>query len=213
MRIVLADDHALMRHCLKICLSSHPDLTVIGEAADGEQALRMVADLQPDVLVADVSMPRMNGIELTKRVTESHSDACSVLALSMHSEREFVREMFRAGASGYVVKSAAYDELVLALHTIADGGTYVSPAVAAVLVDSFINPDTVASEIAGLTERERTILGMVAGGLNTKEIAFRLGLSDKTVHAFRKRLMNKLDVQSVAELTKIAIRCGLTVLQ
>jgi DNA-binding NarL/FixJ family response regulator len=212
MRIILADDHAMMRQCLKVCLATQPGLEIVGEAADGVEALELTRQLRPDVLVADVSMPRMNGIELTRQVSDLQA-ATRVLALSMHVEREFVREMFRAGASGYVVKAAAYDELVAALETLKGGRTYVSPAVAAVLVDSIVNPEPSPDGLSNLSSREREILGMVASGLNTKEIAYELGISDKTVHAYRKRGMKKLDVGSIADLTKLAIRSGLTVLE
>ncbi|MCK6544573.1 response regulator transcription factor [Myxococcota bacterium] len=213
MKILLADDHILVRQCLRICLSTNPSLEVVGEAADGPTAVAMALELVPDVLVVDVSMPGFGGIEVARRVTSALGTKCKVLALSMHGDREFVAEMFRAGAAGYVVKSAAYDELVRALEAITQGNTYVSPAVAGALVDGFVRgPRAAEGSEARLTPREREVLQLVADGLHTKEVADRLGISDKTVHALRARLMRKLDVQSVADLTKYAIRCGLAAL-
>ncbi len=209
MRIVLADDHQLVRQCLRMCLTSYPTIEVAGEASDGPSAVAAALELKPDVLVVDISMPLLSGTEVTRQVVKALGTSCRVLALSMHSNREFVTEMFRAGASGYVVKAAAYDELVLALQTVMEGKTYVSPAVAGALVDAFMRPGGAEPE---LTPRERDVLRLVSGGLNTKEVADHLGISDKTVHALRGRLMKKLNLQSVADLTKYAIRTGFAAL-
>ncbi len=213
MRIVLADDHQLVRQCLRMCLSSFPSIEVVGEAADGPSAIEITLELAPDVLVVDISMPKLSGTEVTRRVVAELGGRCRVLALSMHGGREFVEEMFRAGASGYVVKSAAYDELVFALKTVMEGKTYVSPAVAGTLVDALVRPGAGARPEPELTRREREVLQHVANGLNTKEVADLLGISDKTVHALRARLSRKLGLQSVAELTKYAIRRGLAALE
>lgn len=210
MKIVLADDHHLVRQALRMCLGSFPTFEVAGEASDGPSAVAMALELAPDVLVVDISMPGLSGIEVTRRVVEGLSGRCRVLALSMHGNREFVTEMFRAGASGYVVKAAAWDELVLALQTVADGKTYVSPAVAGALLDAFVRPGEAGDP--ELTPRERDVLRLVSAGLNTKEVADELGISDKTVHALRSRLLKKLNIQSVAELTKYAIRRGFAAL-
>ncbi len=209
MKIVLADDHQLVRQCLRTCLSSYPNIEVVGEASDGATAVSTTLELKPDVLVVDIQLPVLNGTEVTRQVVAVLGSRCRVLALSMHGTREFVAEMFRAGASGYVVKSAAYDELVAAIEAVTAGKRYVSPAVAGVLVDAVITPSSRANpDEPHLTPREREVLTLVAGGLNTKEIAARLVLSDKTVHALRGRLLRKLGMQGVADLTRYAIRRG-----
>ncbi len=212
MRIVLADDHHLVRQCLRICLSSIPHIEVVGEAADGARAVEQTLALEPDALVVDISMPRLSGIDVTRRVTEVLGSRCRVVALSMHGDREFVGEAFRAGASGYVVKYAAYDELVQALDTVSLGQTYVSPSVAGALVDGFVRDSAQVDRSQNLTARERDVLRLIADGLHTKAIADRLEISDKTVHAIRSRLMRKLGVSSVADLTKYALRHGFAVL-
>lgn len=206
MRIVLADDHQLVRQALVACLSSYPSIEVVGQASDGNAAVAAALELKPDVLVVDINLPQLSGIEVTRQVQAALGQGCRVLALSMHGNREYIAEMFRAGATGYVVKSAAYDELVQALQTVAEGRTFVSPSIAGLLVDG-LRPGTDGG-LPNLTARERDVLRLVAAGNNAKEIGDQLGISDKTVHALRARLLKKVGVQSVAELTKYAIRHG-----
>lgn len=212
MRVLIADDHGLLRDCLRVCLES-TGVEVVGEAEDGHEAVAKALDLRPDILVCDISMPGLTGIEVARRVTSELGGACKVLAVTMHHEREFVTEMFRAGARGYVVKSAVYSELMLAIRTVAAGRLYVSTGVASALIgDLQREGGSETTDDVQLSRREREVLERIARGMNTKEIAYDLGISDKTVHAFRVRVMRKLNVQSVADLTRYAIRRGLVAL-
>jgi DNA-binding NarL/FixJ family response regulator len=208
MRVLLADDHALVRHCLRMCLEGVPNIEVVAEAADGVEALDRVRALAPDAVLMDISMPGLSGIEVTRKLVAERTST-RVVALSMHNERELVMASFQSGAVGYVVKSAAYDELVRALDVVASGGLYVSPSVAGFVMDQWIRP----APSSPLSRREREVLRAIAEGGHTKAIADDLGVSDKTVHAIRAKLMRKLHVNSVAELTKCAIRLGLSALE
>ena len=206
--VVLVDDHHLVRQCLRMCLGTSPDVTVSGEASNGEAAIDLAARLTPDVLVLDVSLPGLTGPEVAVAVRKQ-SPLTRILALSMHSEREFVMSMFRAGAQGYVLKASAYDELVEAISVVGAGGSYVSPALGGhILLD--VAQGRGADGLAPLTPRERDVLRLLARGLSTKEAAWELGLSDKTVHAVRSRLQRKTGLRSTAELTRYAMRTGLT---
>lgn len=207
MRVVLADDHQLVRQCLKLCLSTAETLVVVGEASTGEEALSMARELKPDVVVADITMPGMSGIEVARRVV-TEGLPCKVVILSMHSAREFVTEALAAGASAYVVKTAAYNELVLALEAVKSGGMYMSPSVAS-LVGGMHKGGDRESRSRPLSPRERLVLRAIGQGTHTKGIAHELGVSDKAVHAMRARIMRKLEVDSVADLTRTAIRLGL----
>ena len=209
MRIVLADDHHLVRQCLRICLSTIRHIEVVGEAANGRDAIEQVQKLMPDALVVDISMPELSGIEVAQRISSEFGERCRVVVLSMHGDREFVTEAFRAGVCGYVVKSAAYEELVRALDVVMGGNTYVSPSVANTLVDTLRRAPSPPPPAPSLSSRELEVLRAIAEGQHTKAIAAELGLSDKTVHAMRARIMKKLNLQSVAELTRYALRQGL----
>lgn len=211
-RIVIADDHQLMREGLKGLLDSEPDLEVIGEAESGRAALALAADLSPDVVIMDVAMPDLNGVEATRKLTGAFPRV-RVVALSMHSDKRFVAGMLKAGASGYLLKDCAFAELVQAVRTVAAGKVYLSPAIAGPVAEEFavrFVPDRPASP---LTAREREVLQLIAEGQATKQVAARLGLSVKTVETQRRQIMGKLGLHSVAELTKYAIREGLTSLE
>lgn len=213
-RILLVDDHALLREGLRSLLEKQADMEVVGEAEDGRVAVELVRRKLPDVVVMDITMPNLNGIDATRQMGREFRDV-KVIALSMHCNRAFVADMLKAGASGYVLKDSLFDELADAIRTINAGGKYLSPKVARVVVDAFIKglEGTVESPLDVLTGREREVLQLIAEGKNTKQIALELHLSNKTIDANRRKIMEKLDAQSIAELVKIAILGGLTSLE
>ena len=231
MKVLLADDHRIVREGLKSLLQTQPDLEVVAEASDGRQAVEMARDLTPDVVVMDVAMPQLNGIEATRQIA-ADEPGMKVVALSMHSDRRFVSEALKAGASGYVLKDGAFDELISAIRAVVADRVYLSPRVAGVVVDDYVRrlPSRAGNGSGGaqagteesgarrgvfdtLTPREREVLQLMAEGFATKEVAHRLHVSVKTVETHRRQIMDKLDMHSVAELTKYAIREGLTTLE
>lgn len=210
-RIVLADDHAIVRHGLSRAVQHEDDMEVVGQASDGHSTVELARELLPDVVVMDISMPELNGIEATREI-QREAPGVRVIALSMHSAKRYVTEMFRAGASGYLLKDCDFDELARAVRTVAEGKTYVSPSVSSVVVEDLVRKErkTEATAFSLLTQREREVLQLLAEGRTTKQIALRLHISPKTVEAHRLRVMNKLEIDNVAQLTKYAIREGLT---
>jgi len=215
LRIILAEDHAITRQGLRSLLEKEPDMEVVGEAENGRIALELVRELLPDVLITDVTMPNLNGIDATHKIVSEHPEV-KVIALSVHSSRAFVADMLEAGASGYVLKECSFDDLVEAVQTVAAGGTYLSPKVAGVVVSDYVTQ--LSRGISGspldiLTDREREVLQLISEGKNTKQIAHQLHLSPKTIESNRRKIMEKLKAHSVAELVKIAITGGLTSLQ
>ena len=211
--IILADDHKLMREGLSSLLGKQEGIRIVGQANNGREAVQLAERLSPSVVVMDVSMPDLNGIDATRQI-KTRNPRTKVIALSMHSDRQFVAEMFRAGASGYLLKDSAFEELASAIRTVAKDKTYIAPKISGFSIDE-------CSPVAGnneplvrprLTEREREVLQMIAEGKGTKQIAAELFLSAKTVETHRQHLMDKLDMYTVAELTKFAIREGLTTL-
>ncbi len=210
-RVLLADDHRLMRAGLRGLLVAEEGFDVVGEAGDGREAVALARDLVPDVVVMDVGMPDLNGIEATRRIL-SERPAIRVVALSMHADRRFVGEMMRAGAMAYLAKDCAYEELVTAIRAVTSGEVYLGRTVSTDVIRDWIQglPEGSGSPGGRLTAREREILQRVAEGRTTKEIAFQLGVSVKTVETHRQQVMEKLGLHSVAELTKYAIREGLT---
>jgi DNA-binding NarL/FixJ family response regulator len=213
-KILLTDDHAIIRQGLRSLLEKQPDIEVVAEAEDGREAFELVRKLLPDIVVMDVSMPNLNGIEATRHIHREFP-AVKVIALSMHSNRRFVGDMLKAGAAGYILKEGLFDELVQAIHAIENGDIYLSPRVTGVVVDDYVNrlSRTGDSLLATLTSREREVLQLVAEGKSTKQIASDLHVSIKTIEANRRQIMDKLDIHSIAELTKYAIREGLTTLE
>lgn len=211
--ILLADDHAILRQGIHSLLDKQPDLTVVGEAENGRMALELAQELQPDVIVMDISMPNLNGIEATHQISKTLPDI-KIIALSIHSNRRFVHDMLKAGASGYILKECMFDELALAIQTVIKGNRYLSPRVTGVVIDDYINHISKTSDslLATLTHREREVLQLLSEGKSTKKIASELHISTKTVEASRRHIMIKLDLYSVAELTKYAVREGLTTL-
>ena len=212
--IVLADDHQIVRHGLRSLLSAEPDMAVVGEADNGRAVVRLVQELAPQVVIMDISMPDLNGIEATRQIV-SDAPGIKVIALSMHSDSLFVLNMFKAGASGYLLKDCALEELVKAVRTVINRKVYLSPGISDIVIKDFVIgwASTESSAYSILTAREREVLQLMAEGKSTTQIAESLCVSIKTVEAHRKQLMNKLDIHSVAELTKYAIRQGLTSLE
>jgi DNA-binding NarL/FixJ family response regulator len=205
-RILLADDHAIVRRGFQMILAEQPDMEIVGEAGNGREALELAAKLKPDVVVMDVAMPELNGIEATRRMAD-HAPHARVLALSMHKDSVYVREILRAGARGYLLKDAAPADLVTAVRAIAAGEGYLSPAVSDAVLDDYRRH--VTNPIDLLTSREREVLQMLAEGKTNKEIAGVLNLSVYTVDAHRGRIMEKLNAHSINDLVRFAVRNGL----
>ena len=209
-RIVLADDHKMILAALRSLLEKEIDIAVVGDAGDGAALLELVERTAPDIAVVDVGMPGMNGIEATRRLRAARPDL-KVIALSAYSDKRFVLEMLDAGAKGYLIKASAGDELPRAIRAIAQGQTYLCPEVAGTIVEAArgkSSPEVNAA--AKLGQREREVLALLAEGKSSSEIAARMHIAASTVEVHRRNIMRKLDLHSVAELTKYAIREGLT---
>ncbi len=211
-RIVVADDHKIMREGLRALLDKQSDMQVVAEADDGLTVVRMARELSPDVVIMDIAMPDLNGIGATKKI-KAELPAIKVIALSMHSDRRFIAEMFRSGASGYLLKDHSFEELVTAIRVVVANRIYLSPSIAGIVIEDYVRQlqkDVGGSITDVLTDREIEVLQMIAEGNSTKEIALRLHLSEKTVETHRRQIKEKLNIFSVAELTKYAISQGLT---
>lgn len=205
-KILLADDHAVVRQGFKMILSAQPDMEIVGEAGNGREAVELAENLKPDIVVMDVAMPELNGIEATRRLTAS-SPHTRVVALSMHKDNVYVREILRAGARGYLLKDSVAADVVAAIRAVARGESYLSPAVSNAVLDDYRKH--VTNPIDLLSSREREVLQMLAEGKTNKEIAGVLNLSVYTVDAHRGRIMEKLNVHSINELVRFAVRNGL----
>lgn len=211
-RLILADDHAMVREGLKALLERDKNIQVVGEAENGNETVILAAKVRPHIVVMDVAMPDMNGIEATRRIVGANPST-RVVALSAHANKGFVREMLSAGASAYVLKTRAYEELVRAVREVMKGKKYLSPDIARGVVDDYVELSSSLSDnpaFTVLTDREREVLQQLAEGKTTKEMADALNVSVKTVETHRRNIMEKLDLYSVAELTKYAIREGVT---
>lgn len=204
-RLLLADDHALVRRGLRLILSQEPTFDVVGEASDGREVVTMVRTLRPDVVLMDVAMPRANGVTAVRSILEEEPN-CRILMLSMHSDAAYMRESLRAGAKGYLLKDAVDQELVTAIKALASGNAYLSPAVSNMVLADYRQH---VSDASGLTTREREVMQLLAEGLTAKEIAKRLEISAYTVDAHRTRIMRKLQISSIGELVRFAMRAGL----
>jgi DNA-binding NarL/FixJ family response regulator len=210
-QVLLADDHKIVRDGLRVLIERCHDMQVIAEAEDGRKALQLARKHKPDVVIMDISMPDLNGIDATRQILEEVPGA-KVIALSMHSDKQFVDGMLRAGAVGYLLKDCAADELIQCIRIVLSGRICLSPGITGFLVDEYLHPtrDEVLAPRTELSVREREVLQLIAEGRSTKDIANSLHISIKTVETHRKNIMEKANLHSVAELTKYAIRNGLT---
>lgn len=213
-KIILADDHKIIREGLRSLLEKQLDMEVIAEAQDGLTAVSLVQKLHPNVVIMDIGMPEMNGIDATTKITTDYKDV-QVIALSMHSDRRFVMQMLKAGAAGYLLKDSAFEELVTAIHTVMQRQHYLSQKITDVVVKEYLQnlPKNETNVFTILTSREREVLQLIAEGKSTKQIAAVLNVSVKTIETHRQQVMEKLNIHSVAELTKYAIREGITSLE
>ena len=209
----MVDDHAIIREGLRSLLEKQPDMEVLADTDEGRKAVELVREKMPEVVIMDVTMAGLNGIEATRLITTEFPEV-KIVALSIHSQRRFIADMLSAGAAGYILKECLFDELVQAIQTVAAGGRYLSPRIADVVVEDYVKrlSSTTDSPLSALTGREREVLQLVAEGKSTKQIALELHVSTKTIEANRRQIMEKLNVHSVAELTKCAVREGLTTL-
>jgi two-component system response regulator NreC len=211
-RVLIADDHKIMLAGLRSLLEKQTDIEVVAEAENGRKAVQKAQETKPDIVVMDVSMPDLNGIEATTQIIESVPET-RVVALSMHSDKRFVMGMLRAGASGYLLKDCASQELANAIHQVAGGKKYLSPEITGVVIDDYLlggSSDDGATAASQLSAREREVLQLIAEGWSTKQIATHLYVSIKTIETHRRQIMKKLDLHTIADLTKYAIREGLT---
>ena len=221
-RLMLVDDHQVIRTGLKSFLQTQPDLEVVAEAGTGQEAIALALETRPDIIIMDISMPEMDGLEATRQLKEKWPQV-TVLALTVHEDKFYFMKMLEAGASGYLTKQAASDELVQAIHTVAKGHIYLQPALARWLLEDYQHliesptadkpEEEVAVGLEALSGREREVLEMVAQGLSNYEIGKKLILSHKTIARHRERIMNKLNMHSRTELVKFAIRTGLISLE
>ena len=209
MKILLADDHTLVRAGMRALLNELPDMEVVAETGDGQEALRLIAEKRPDLALIDISMPGLNGLDLAARVSKEHPGT-RIVILSMHVADEFVRRALLSGAAGYVVKNADRAELEMALRAVARGDMWLSPGVSRRVAEAYANaPERVEGPFEVLTPRQLEVLQLIAEGLSTKEIAARLDLGVKTVETHRAELMQRLGIHGVAGLVRYAIRAGI----
>lgn len=215
-RVIIADDHTITRQGLRSLLEHRAGFEVVGEAANGREVLKRVKETRPDVVVMDVTMPELNGVEATRRIMEEW-ESTKIVALSMRVSTDVVSDMLRAGAAAYVLKDCAFEELEEAIRMVAGGGKYLSSRVAGTVIDDYVDqcnrnePEHLLLKL--LTPQEREVLQLVAEGKTTKEIALDLHKSNKAIEATRSRIMDKLDAHSIAELVRVAIASGLTPLE
>lgn len=213
-RVLLVDDHKIIRDGLRALITRQSHLEVAGEADDGKKAVEMAAQLHPDVVIMDLSLPKLNGIDATAQILQE-APGVKIIALSMHSDRRFIVGVLQAGASGYLMKDCSFEELEASIRAVAKGLKYLSPEVTSIVVEDYIRQISYYSQSntdINLTRREREVLQLVAAGRSTRKIAESLGISVKTVESHRQNIMDKTRARSVAELTKLAIRMNLAVL-
>lgn len=207
--VVLADDHSLLRDGMRRIIEAADDFDIVAEAADGREAVEQALRLKPDLVVMDIWMPQLSGIDAARQIRQS-LPACRILMVSQHGRSDFVETALKEGANGYVLKTAEEEEFLAALRAVRDGKCYLSPDIAQRIVDAFARPgEARAMPYSVLTAREREILQLIAEGLSSKEVASQLGISTRTVEAHRNSLMNKLNIHKVAGLVRFAVREGL----
>ena len=213
-KVLLVDDHPILREGLRGLLERENDLEVAGEAGTGNEAVQLAGRLHPDVIIMDINMPDMNGIEATRRIL-AEDPPIRVLVLSLESDRRFIVEVLEAGARGYVLKDSFSDDLVNGIRTVAAGDTYLGPKITELIIKDYLQriPDRQQLTFSSLTCRERETIQLIADGRNSKEIAAKFGISVKTIDVHRHNIMKKLNLYSIAELTKYAVREGLTSLK
>lgn len=209
LRILVAEDHETVRQGIKMIVNAQPDMEIVGEAGDGRTAVSEAVRLRPDILLMDISMPQLNGLQATKKLKECCPEV-KVLTLTRHKDGSYLQQLLGAGASGYVLKQSPPEELLHAIRAIASGGKYLDPAIAGRVMGSFANKDSVTTEgtLADLTEREAEVLQKIAWGHSNKEIASRLELSVKTVEVHKANAMRKLGMRSRIDIVRYALLCG-----
>ncbi len=216
-RILLADDHKIVCDGLKALLEAQPDMEIVAQAENGREAVKLAQKQKPDMIIMDVAMPDLNGLEAVRQILSTHPHT-KIIALSMHADRRYVTGMLSAGASGYILKHCAFEELVQAIRVVLLNQVYLSPTIAGIVVKELAQSkksrsrQSASSSNQALTPREREVLQLIAEGHSAREIAQRLHISVKTVETHRRQLMEKLEIRSIADLTKFAIREGLTTL-
>ncbi|RPI30000.1 MAG: DNA-binding response regulator [Chloroflexota bacterium] len=207
-KVFLAEDHAVVREGLKLLVNSQPDMTVVGEAGDGRSAWQHAIETKAEVVVMDVTMPELNGVEATRLLREN-APTIKVLALTVHEDKGYLRKLLELGASGYVLKKAAADDLISAIRTVASGGMYLDPAMAGRVVSSMLeNPNGTGPVESHLSQREAEVVKLIAQGYSNKEIALQLEISVKTVETYKYRVMEKLSLNSRADLVRYALQQG-----
>ncbi len=216
-RILIADDHKIVCDGLKALLEAQPEMEIVAQAANGREAVKLAHKQKPDMVIMDVAMPDLNGLEAVHQILSAHP-RIKVIALSMHADRRYVTGMLSAGASGYILKHCAFEELAHAIHIVLSNQVYLSPAIAGIVVNELAQSKASRSRQSpsasqGLTSREREVLQLIAEGHSARDIAQRLHLSVKTIETHRRQMMGKLGIHNVADLTKFAIREGLTSLE
>lgn len=211
LKIMLADDHKVLRHGLSQAIEAEEGMEVVGQAENGHEVVELCRKITPDIIIMDISMPSLNGIDATRQILKELPKV-KIVALSMNSEKKMIHEMLRAGAKGYLLKDCEYSELVEAIRIVAKDKTYLSPSITGGVIEDFLLKSQVEASgaFAALSDREREVLQLLSEGKTTKQIARVLHVSPKTVEGHRTRIMNKLDIDSIANLTKYAIREGLT---
>src|SRR6266581_3120432 len=211
-KVLVVDDHPVVRKGLQSCLARHESVKVVGEASDGDEAVRKARELNPDLILMDISMPRMNGLAVTE-LLRKESPRTKVLVLSVHSNKEYVFRVIQAGAHGYVSKEAPPEELMRAIESVFEGEPFFSEDIARAALNQFVATGGKKEPFAQLTSRERQVLVLIAEGQSNKEIANRLGIGVRTIETHRERIMRRLDIHSVAGLTKFAIANGMVPLE